>query len=315
MAKTEDAIFRYGADKVFMLPHNPDNKRASYNNMVGSGSAMDFSSAVAPAAVAGIIRVDGGDEIDFVADLDDALIDIDAVTPAQWAAAVTAGLAAHSPAITGYTASVDASGRCKFVKTAAPTFCVEVYGELFTLAGFGQGKGVKFFVSDEMESATPSPVMKEKKDDTVTNAKGIDTTVSVPGYKKGFDIDIVDLPEDFNILSLLEGGTIDATTGAYHEPTPEQSKAAPTFELMVLRRNYNQGENKEADYIGNELITYYSCKGSVSSGGMSAGFDKTTYKISCTNYINSSGVQQGSGERRNLSKSTDAAIIAVLEAI
>jgi hypothetical protein len=309
MAKSVSALFKFGLIRAIFFPHNADKTRATYSNMLGYAGTMDFSSALAPAAIPGIIRADGGDEIDFTIDLDDAGIDIDAVTPAEWVAAVTAGLAAASPAITGYTASVAATtGRCKFVKTTSATI-VEVYGLAFELAGFGQGKGLKAIVCEELESSTPSPTRKEDQEVTVTNAANVDTSVTTKGYKKGFSVVVVDNSRDFNLEAFIEGGTIDSN-GVYHEPSPTQSKAAPSFELWTLCKNYEQGENQENDFIGLELAKYYNGLGNVSGGANNSGFNKFTYTLT---FKNEGAV--GAAEYRNLDNATDAALISILEAI
>jgi hypothetical protein len=314
MAKRANAIFRFGIDKGFLIPHNADKSIPTSVNMVGDAGALDFSGAAAPAAVPFSIRVDGGTAQTGTIDLDDVGITIGAVTPTQWVAAMTAGLTAAS--ITGFTPSVQAvTGRCMFVKTApAAAVLVEVYGEAFELAGFGQGYGVKAFVSDELESIAPAPTTKEDVTTSVTNSKGVDTSVIVSGYPKGYDITMIDLPIDYDIIALCTGVKVTAA-GVLPDPTPEQAKAAPTFQLWALRRNYAAGENLEADKTGNEWIKYLNCKGSVSGGSMGAGFDKATYVFHSTNVIDSSGVESGASERRSLDLGTHAAIIAALEAI
>jgi len=309
MAKTADAQYGFGFRKGFLFPHNPDRKPASSALMLGSNGTLSFSGAAAPAAAVGHIRVDGGTVLNFTADLSTA------DTPAEWATAVGAGLTAAS--ITGYTASADSTtGRCKFVKTAAPSVCVEVYGEVFELAGFGFGKGLKMIVTDECESWNPSPTKKDDQDKSVANGRSVDTSVKVKGYKKGFSGSLVDLPLDYAMMALVENGTID-TNGIYHGPTPAQSKAAPSFEFWTLRDIYDTGENREDQLIGHELVKYLSCSGSVQTGTVQADWDKATYTIDAYNYIDAEAVQHGAEERRILllSDVEDAAIIAILEAI
>lgn len=312
MAKTADAIFRYGLDKLFFLPHNPDKTRAVPTRMLGSSAVMDFSSAASPGAIPFSVRKDGGAAISGTIDLDDVGITISAVTPAQWQTAMAAGLTAAGA--TGWTASVDeTTGRCKL---AAPSGSkvAECYGLGFTLANFGGGKGVKFFVSDEAESLTPAANNKEDATQTVTNSRGVDTTVVVSGYPKGYNLTLVDLPEDYNTMSLVSGGVIDST-GKYLDPTPTQAKAKLSFEVWVLRRNYNQGENQENSMTGYEVIKYYNCTGSVIGGAMNAGFDKSTYNILALNYADESSVVHGAAERYDLDISTGVAEIAILEAV
>lgn len=307
MAKSESAFFRYGLDRAIFIPHNADKTRAAYDNLIGDAGTLDFTSAADKAAVEGTIRVDGGAEQDFDIDLDDVGITIGAVTPAQWATAVTAGLTDAS--ISGFTASVDATtGRCKLVRSTEATI-VEVYGEVFEMAGFGQGKGVKARVCEELESSTPAPTRKEDKTVAVENAQGIETSVIVKGYKTGSTVTIVDLGDDYDLKALIEGGTIDAD-GAYFSPSAAQSKAAPSFELWIIRKNYAQGENQENDFVGYEWVKYYNGSGSVAGGAMNAGFDKFTYNLSFINYLTG-----GAEEYRTLATGTDAATIAILEAI
>jgi hypothetical protein len=294
----ENALYNAMTDLIMFMPHGYDKKRVKPTRIVGGAGPFDFSGVTTPAAIPFKLKADNGSVISGNVDLDDVGITLSAVTADQLVTALSDGLTAAGA--TGWTATKETT--TGFVKLACSTSGVkyaQAWGEALEIALFGQGLGARFRMSNDIESFNPSPTMKEDTTLTATNAKGEDVEVIIAGYKKGFSGAIVDLPEDYEMMELMEGGIIDSA-GAYHEPTVEQSKNKKSFEIYVLRRNYPKGTNKDSDLDSFELVQFYSCKGSVGGENYGASIDKKTYNIVGTNYTDETGAEFGYGKRTPL---------------
>jgi len=110
-----------------------------------------------------------------------------------------------------------------------------------------------------MKSFTTTPIQKEEETFTTTDANGIDTEVLTDGYRKGVSGSFIDAANDFEILQIFEGGTIDTTTGAYAVPTSADSKIY--FKIEIFWAQYLMGTNKEFEITGYIHETIYSAKG------------------------------------------------------
>ena len=216
------------------------------------------------------------------------------MTVAQWVTAMAAGLLAAS--ITGFTASAQAvTGRAKLVH-ATGTY-VQFWGEAANLAMFGQGKGLKARCANTLESFSESPTMKDDETKTVTDANGKDTEIIIEGYKKGWTGQAVDTAEDFNMMELIESGTIDSA-GAYHDPASNASKVM--FEIEVWNPVYGMGTNDEDQVTAWKHTHYLKAKGSVGDNSMGADWGKKSYNFVGVNYKDAAGVESSAVIRKDL---------------
>jgi len=288
------ARYVYGLSRLRVRALNDDLTSPSASNMIGGAGPFNFSSAVAPGAVTGFVKVDGGATQSFTIDLEDAGINIAAVTVAQWVTAMNAGLTAAS--ITGFTASAQAvTGRAKLVH--ATGVYVQFWGEAAKLAMFGQGKGLKAVACDTMQSFSESPTMKEDETKAITDANGKDVEVIIEGYKKGWTGSMVDTAEDFELMELIESGTIDAA-GAYHDPDSSTKKIM--VEIEVYNPIYGYGTNDEDQIVAWRHMKYLKAKGSVGENSLSADFGTKTYNLTGVNYKDAAGVESGAIVREDL---------------
>jgi hypothetical protein len=286
------ARYNFGLSRLRIRARNDDQTIPTPANMIGGAGPFDFSGAAAPAAVTAFIKKNGEAVKSFTIDLDDAGITIGAVTVDQLVSAITAGLAAATPAITGYAASkVAATGRAKFVLSSpASGDYVQVWGEAFELAMFGQGKGLKAVCSDTAQTINFAPDVKADTRQTVTDANMKDTEVIIEGYKKGWTGKLVDTVEDFEMMELVESGSID-TDGSYLEPDSSTKKVS--FEIETYNPIYQRGTNLEDEIVGWEHIHALSVKGSVGEDALAGGHRVKTYDLVGVNYKDAAGVESG----------------------
>jgi hypothetical protein len=291
------ARYKYGLSRLRIRAKNDDLTVPAKDNMIGGAGPFDFSGAAAPAAVTGFIKRDSGEVEDFTIDLDDAGIDIEAVTVDQWVSAMTAGLAAASPAITGITASKQTTtNRAKLVSSTG--VYIQFYGEAAELAMFGQGRGLKAVKSDTAQTMSVSPTVKEDTTQTITDASMKDTEVIIEGYKKGWTGQLVDTVEDFEMMELIESGTLDATGLIYTDPDSSTRKVE--VEIEVYHPLYGYGTNSEDQIVGWQHEHYKAVKGSVGEESKAAGFGTKTYALTGTNYKDAAGVESGGIVRTRL---------------
>lgn len=287
------ARYKYGLSRLRIRALNDDKTTPSPANMIGGAGPFDFSGAVAPATVTAYIKLNGEAVIELEVDLDDVGITIGAVTVAQWFAAINAALAAHTPAITGYAGSAQAvTGRAKFVKSSpAAGDYIQVWGEAFELAGFGQGRGLKAIASDTAQSLDNSAVVKADTTQTTTDANMKDTEVIIEGYKKGITGTLVDTAEDFEMMALIESGTLSADGLVYTDPDTGTKKVM--FDIESWNPLYGSGTNMEDQMVGWEKVHLRALKGSIDADAQKAGFQPITYKLTGVNYKDAAGVESG----------------------
>jgi hypothetical protein len=275
MAKKENARYDFSLCDVIITPLNDDLSQPAIDNIIGGVGPFDYSGAVDPSAVEFISKIDSGAAetvtLDFVTP---PVADINAVTVAEIVAAIVVA------APTDLTASVDTDGRLKIVYSGAGSPSVlQVYGEAATTALIGQGKGVKLVYSDTMQSFTDNPNLKDEEAFTTTDAKGVDTEVLSDGYRKGVAGVLTDTAMDYELRSIVEGGTIDAN-GAYSVPTSTDRKIY--FKIELYSGQYLVGTNKEADLVGYIKEEIFSCKGTFGDRTRERGFVNAVYNYSAT---------------------------------
>jgi hypothetical protein len=264
---------------------NDDLTRAEAANMIGGAGPFDFSSLTATiTAIPIIVKVNGLAAISDTMDLT-AAVDKAAVTVDEW---VTAFAAAS---IAGWTASkAVTTGRVKLVCATAGAY-VQVYGAGAKLAMFGQGKGLKAIKSDTIQTLSITPTVKADTTQTVTDANNKDTEVIIEGYKKGWTGTLVDTAEDFEMLELIESGTLSTDGKTYTDPTSKTKKVM--FEVESYNPYYASGTNTEDQIVAWEHKTFRAAKGSVGDNSKAAGFGVKNYALSGVNYKTGSGIEEG----------------------
>lgn len=280
MALDEDAQYEFSACYLRITPNNPDGTNAAPDNILGGVGTFDFSGAdVTIGSVPLITKADGSAAVTTNINLT-AAVDTAAVTVAEIVTAIT------TAAITNVTASQDGTtGRLKIVHASATIF--QVYGQLAELTGIGYGKGVRVVTSNTFKSITDNPNLKDSETFTNTTVKGVDIEVTSDGYRKGTSGEWVDTAMDYVMRSIVEGGTIDATTGAYNVPTSISETVY--FKLEVFWAKYAVGTSKEADRIGYTQETVYSCSGTYGDKTRDRNMTDSTYSYIATSPKDSNG--------------------------
>lgn len=270
-----DARYNFGLSRTMLRALNDDLSRPEYNNIIGGAGPFDFSGVTSIAAVPISLKVNNSAVVNDTIDLSAALVP-SAVTVDEFVTAFNDEL------FSGWTASKDeTTGRLKLVNSTTGAY-VQVYGEAARLAKIGQGKGVKAIKSDTMQTFTNTPTMKEDTTVTVTDANTKDTEVTKYGYKKGFTGSLVDTAEDFEILELVESGTLSADGKTYTDPDSTTKKVV--FEIETYNPMYAAGSNIEDQIVAWEHKILRMCMGSVGEQTKEAGFGTRTYNITGTNY-------------------------------
>lgn len=283
MALKENARYSRGIPFARFWPLNGDKSRATPENILGGVGPFDFSSlpqGVTISTVPFIVKIDTGAAEELVVDLA-GVVSQSAVTPAELASAL-------SSAFVGETLDLDASvdpetGRIKVATTLTsdiPTW-VQIYGLGAQIAGFGQGFGQKIVKTDSLRTFGANSVLKDSETITTTDADGDDTEIITDAYRKGATIEFVDTAEDWELLALIEGGTIDSN-GSYRTPTSQNAKIA--FEAELFYEIYGQGTNNQGDFVGYRSEHYPNCKGSVGERSHESGFMDGNFTINATSY-------------------------------
>jgi hypothetical protein len=273
MALKEDAKYDFSVCFVRVTPLNDDLTIPEASNIIGAVGPYDFSNTVAViSAVPFISKIDSGAEETVTVDLS-GVADNSAVTVAELFAAI------NLAAPTDVTASEEAgTGRLKLVFASGTV--VQAYGECNTLAGIGQGKGVRVISSNTMQSFTDNPNLKDEETFTTTDGKGIDTEVVTDGYRKGVAGVLTDTAMDYLMRMIIEGGDYDEVNLVYSAPTVLDQKIY--FKLEIFSARYLVGTNKEADIDGYIQEVIYSCKGSFGDRTKERGFVNAVYNYTAT---------------------------------
>jgi len=280
---------------VRFMALNDDLTIPTPDRVAGGVGPFDFSGFATPAAVPFSVKLDNAVVQTLSLNLTGLPVaDITAVTVAEIVAAIAA-----AGGFTDVTVSVEAvTGRLlvEYSGTEAITV-MQVYGAGALLSRIGQGRGCQFIKSNTIQSINVVPVRKDEERIPITDALGKDTELVTDGYRKGFTATIVDTAEDINLISLTEGGIIDAN-GEYTDPTSESEKIY--FYIEAFYGLYSEGENKEADMVAVRRELYQSCKGAEGDANHAREWKTTTYNITGTSYRDENDVISGASKRKEL---------------
>lgn len=285
MALRSVARYSYGLSRTRLRALNDDLTRAEYNNVMGGAGPFDFTSVTATiTAVPIFFKVNNGSVVSETFDLT-AAVDKAAVTVDEIVTSLTAA------GVTGWTFTKDTgTGRIKMVN-ATTDADVQVYGIGARLMMIGQGKGLKWIKSDTVQTFNNTPSLKEDTTQTVTDANGKDTEVIIDGYTKGWTGTLVDTAEDFEMMELIESGTLSTDATEYIAPISSTRKV--TFEIESYNPYYGQGTNNEDQITGYEKKIYRTVKGSTGDHAKAAGFVVINYNLTGVNYRTAAGVEEG----------------------
>lgn len=227
--------------------NNPDGGIPLVTRTVGGIGPFDFSDAVNPAAVTIQIKTDNGSWVNDTIDLDDELIDINAVTVAQLFAAINAS------SVTNLTASAEAgTGRIKLVLTTPGSAkYLQVRGEVAKYAGFGYGYTTEFRKLDTLASLAVADVNHDSERIEWVDGDGEVSAIVTKSYKTGATLTLTDNALDLNIKAVSEGGTfVDDGYGddGYYDPLPSAEKPSLTVEWFA--EVYASDDNNQGDVLG-----------------------------------------------------------------
>lgn len=282
MSLNNTARYAFGLEFARLMPLNDDLTIPTATRIIGGAGPFDFSGVTLSTAVPLTVKIDNGSAQSLTVDISSAV--------SQSAVTVDELVTALDTTFTGAGLDLDASkdttsdNRLKIesTNTATPPTWVQIYGQCAELAGIGQGRGVKFVKTDTLKSIGVSPLQKDEETFTTTDAKGLDTEILTDGYRKGFTSTVVDSAEDWELLSIIEGGDYDETNETYENPTSEDSKVY--FFMEAYYAQYSQGINKEADLVGYVKELYRTCKGTIGDKTHERGFADGNYNITGTSY-------------------------------
>jgi hypothetical protein len=301
MALKAKGLAKYvrGISRVRFIPHNGNGTfPGATSGVFGGAGPFDFSAAHAVISAVPIkLKLDNGAELADTLDLSTYVET--AVTAANFVSAFTASAVGG-----GWSASVDSdTGRIKIVNSAG--VYAQVYGQAAELAGFGRGAGAQFVKCDTLESINVAPDVKAEEKDTVTGADGEDTTVISEGYVKGATGSLVDTAQDYNLMRLMSGGSIDSD-GAFSMPNASSKK--PYFGVEIFNPIYGKGESKQGEMTGYEKVTVYNAMGTVGDDAWSKSFRKKNYSFTAATYKNAAGVEQTAVKYEELTLAEYAAL-------
>ena len=308
MIRSTDARYAFGLVFARFMALNDDLTIPVPSRMIGGAGPFDFSGVTDISAVDITVKLDAAAADDFTIDLSGAV--------SQAAVTVDELVTALDTAFTAEGILLDASkeavtNRLKIVTTDTsdtPDY-VQIYGEAAELAELGQGLGLKFIKTDTLKSIGDSPLLKESETFTTQDANAYETEVVTDGYRKGTNLTIVDSAEDWELLSLIEGGTYDdSVSGAETYDTPTSEDAKVYFYIEAFYSVYEEGTNKKADLVGYAQLTYRSCVGNIGDTTHELGFADGNYTALCTSYKDENSVKYGDTQRKNLSVTAYAAL-------
>jgi hypothetical protein len=250
--------YTFGSVMSLFTPRNDDKTTPAADNIVGGIGPFDFSTAT-PAAVPFTVKIDSAAAVNFTVNVSTAP-DTSAVTPAQLATALDT---AFGTATLALDASVDSNGRIKVATTLTsgiPTR-IQIYGVGAKIARFGQGFGMKIVKMNTERTVSVSPIVKESETISTTDAQGLDTELITDGYRKGATITFVDTADDWELTTLIKGGSINAA-GEYEAQLPGDDFVS--FIAEMYSEQYRKGTNNQGDQTGYVKYLHRNCKGSPS---------------------------------------------------
>lgn len=282
-------FFPYNDDLTVPWPTSVDP--AGKNALIGGVGPFDFSGVDSDGAVQILSKIDDGSVETNYVDLSTGVADLTAVTPTELVARLTAAT------ITGATFSVEAvTGRVKCVFASGSYW--QLYGECARIAMFGQGFGMRLIKSDTIKSFNEAPDNKEDNKQTDEDANGNEVEVVTPGYRKGANITIVDVPEDDELLALIEGGVYDYATNGYSAPTSNSVK--PVFGVEFFHPYYGEGSSNKPNMAGYRRIWFRNCQGTIGDKAHDIGISETNLTVTAKPYTDEAGVLWSDREKKLL---------------
>jgi hypothetical protein len=280
------------------MPLNDDNTLPSPDRIIGGAGPFDFTGITPIAAVPISFKLDNGAVETVTINLAGALV-LTAITAQEIVDAINVA----TP--TDILASLEAvTGRVKIEYSGTELVgYLQVYGVAALAVGIGQGYGVNFRKSDTLKSFAETPKNKDEETINTTDAKGKDTEVITDGYRKGFTAKLVDTAEDWDLLSLIEGGIYTPASAGVDESyeMPTQDSVKPYFYIELFYPQYEEGSNKEGDLVSYVKKFCRSCKGSVGDKTHERGFADGNYSITGTAYRDENGVTHADIELTKIS--------------
>lgn len=208
-----------------------------------------------------LITLDAADDVEVTLDAadDELIILLSDPEAANILAALTAA------GFTGITWSVDATTGLLKGASASGAYA-QVTGALASALGFGQGaydglKILKFF-NDEIISVGLAKKVRGRQAYEITGAKGSITSIIVGARLLGKEPVITLKIHDRELVQLVQGGTIDRTTGAYEPPIAEGvAVEMPQFWIEVFSPVFIQNTNRLGGQKGFERLLLRACYG------------------------------------------------------
>lgn len=283
MARRENALYDYGMIRGRMRAKNDDMTTAAYDNVIGGAGPFDFTAFSADyTAIPISFKVNSGAVVSETFDIT-AAVDKSAVTVDELVTALTAA------SVTGWTFSKQTTtGRIKMVNSTSGAD-VQVYGAGARTMMIGQGKGLKWIKISTAQTFNDTPTNKEDTTQTITDANGKDTEVIIEGYTKGWTGTLVDTAEDYEIMELVESGTLSTDGKTYSAPISSTKKVM--FEIETYNAQYASGTNAEDQVVGWRKQQYLAVKGSRGDNAKAAGFGVMNYNLVGVNYRDANGVE------------------------
>lgn len=270
----ESARYEYGLLRGRMRAKNDDMTTASASNIIGGAGPFDFTAFSADYTTIPInFKINAGavleEEFDITAAVSKSAVTVDELVTAIGT-------------VSGWTISKDATtGRIKIVCGTSGAD-VQVYGAGARAMMIGQGKGLKWIKFSTAQTFNDTPTNKEDTTQTITDANGKDTEVIVEGFTKGWTGTFVDTAEDYEIMELVESGTLSADGKTYSAPISSTKKVM--FEIETYNAKYASGTNAEDQLVGYRKQQYLAVKGSRGDNAKAAGFGVFTYNLIGLNY-------------------------------
>ena len=291
MALRTSAKYEFGLPFARFMPLNDDLTIPTVTMMFGGIGPFDYSGVDDDEAVALTIKIDDETATSIVVDLS-AAVSIAAVTVAELVTALendatpalsTIEIAASSD--TGKNGSTRVM--LESTDTATTPSYVQVYGELATIALFGQGFGLKFVKFDTLRTFGLTPTMKDDETITTTDAEGKDTDIITDGYRKGSSLSVVDTAKDPEMAVLMLGGSYNSTTGRYEAGTSESTRYY--FYAEFYYPYYSKGVNQEADIVGYMQKVIRMAKGGLGEDTHGREWSDGNYTLTATSYTDENG--------------------------
>jgi hypothetical protein len=271
------ALYVQGISRMRIRALNDDLSTPAYNNVIGGAGPFDFTSFSADYTTIPImLKTNSGAVVSETFDIT-AAIDKAAVTVDELVTALTAA------SITGWTVSKDSTtGRIKFVSGTTGAY-VQVYGAGARAMKIGQGFGLKALKSDTVQTITFTPTVEEDATYEIVDAHNKKTGIIISGYKKGLTGVITDTAsDDFEIMEIIEAGTISTDGKKYTDPNSTAKK--PMFEVEVYNPIYTKGLQDEDQIAKWEHTHVLMAKGNVGDTSKSIEFGTTVFNITAVNY-------------------------------